>query len=157
MLGRVIQGVLLEQVQSGFVMLERLVQVGLVQVQEAEESAAAEDLQGLAELLRLLEGESGEAMGLLVLVAVREDLGEAFRWYEARGKGLGHEFMRAVRVAFGAIERAPEQFALAVDDIRRARLRRFPYLIYFVILARHISVIGVLHGRRHSRRWQSRR
>ena len=94
---------------------------------------------------------------LFVRKAAREDLSEAFQWYEARSRGLGHEFVRAVGVALGAIERAPEQFALAVDDIRRARLRRFPYLIYFVILPRHISVIAVIHGRRHPRRWQSRR
>ncbi len=94
---------------------------------------------------------------MFIRKAAREDIGEAFRWYESRSQGLGHEFVHAVRVAFGAIERAPDQFALVVDDIRRARLRRFPYLIYFVVLARHVSVIAVIHGRRHPRRWQSRR
>lgn len=94
---------------------------------------------------------------LFVRKAARADLVEAFRWYEERSEGLGHEFLRAVRVVFHAIERAPLQFPIAVDDVRKARLRRFPYMIYFVILTQQISVIAVIHGRRHSRRWQSRR
>ena len=89
--------------------------------------------------------------------AARVDIAEAFRWYESRSAGLGHEFLRVVRVAFAAIERAPEQYAIAVDDIRKVTLRRFPYVIYYVVLQRGISVIAVMHGRRHPRRWQSRR
>ena len=94
---------------------------------------------------------------LFVRKASRADIAEAFRWYEERSVGLGHEFLRAVRVAFRAIEQAPLQFPIALDDIRKVRLRRFPYMIYFVVLPQHISVIAVIHGRRHSRRWQSRR
>ena len=94
---------------------------------------------------------------LFVRRAARADIAEAFRWYEARSTGLGHEFLRAVRVAFAAVERAPEQFPVAVDDIRKVGLRRFPYIVYYVVLRRGISVIAVMHGRRHPRRWQSRR
>ena len=39
--------------------------------------------------------------------AARTDIAEAFRWYEERSVGLGFEFLRAVRVAFAGIERAP--------------------------------------------------
>jgi plasmid stabilization system protein ParE len=84
-------------------------------------------------------------------------MAEAFQWYEARSVGLGHEFLRAVSVAFTSIQRAPEQYAIAVDDIRLVPLRRFPYVVYFVGTPRGISVIAVIHSRRHPRRWQSRR
>lgn len=94
---------------------------------------------------------------LFVRRAARDDMTEAFQWYEARSTGLGHEFLRAVRVMFAAIQRGPEQYPLAIDDIRKAPLRHFPYVIYYVMLARGISVIAVMHGRRHPRRWQSRR
>ena len=87
----------------------------------------------------------------------RAELAEAFRWYEERSTGLGHEFVRAVRIGLAAIERSPDQFPIAVDDIRRARLRRFPYLIFFVVLPESISVLAVMHGRRDPRRWQARR
>jgi len=44
-----------------------------------------------------------------------------------------------------------------MDDIRRAQLGRFPYLVYYVVLPEAVSVIAVMHGRREPRRWQSRR
>jgi hypothetical protein len=36
-------------------------------------------------------------------------------------------------------------------------VRRFPYAIYFHAMADEIVVLGVIHGRRHPRRSQSRR
>ena len=89
--------------------------------------------------------------------AARADITEAFRWYEVRSPGLGFEFLRAVRVALAGIERAPEQHPIALDDIRKALLPRFPYVVYFVPHSRGLSVLAVMHGRRDPRRWQSRR
>ena len=97
------------------------------------------------------------ASPLYLRKAERADIVEAFRWYEARSTGLGFEFLRAVRVALDSIERAPEQYPVALDDIRKALLPRFPYVVYFVIHQRGASVIAVMHGRRAPRRWQSRR
>lgn len=57
---------------------------------------------------------------LYVRKAARADIAEAFRWYEARSTGLGFEFLRAVRVALAGIERAPEQYPVALDDIRKS-------------------------------------
>jgi plasmid stabilization system protein ParE len=94
---------------------------------------------------------------LFIRREARIDLEEAFAWYEARSPGLGHEFLRAVRVQFAAIERPAEQFPIAADDIRKCVLQRFPYVVYFVVLRTQLSVLGVLHARRHPRRWRSRR
>jgi plasmid stabilization system protein ParE len=87
----------------------------------------------------------------------KAELRQAFVWYQARRVGLGFEFLRTVRVMLAMIERAPGLFPLAVDDIQKAPLRRFPYVVYFVQLPAAISVLAVIHGRRHPRRWQSRR
>ena len=45
-------------------------------------------------------------------------MSEAFRWYEARNAGLGHEYLRAVAVALAAIQRPPEQYSIAAEDVR---------------------------------------
>lgn len=100
---------------------------------------------------------SASARRLFIRREARTELDKAFAWYEERSAGLGHEFMRAVRVQLAAIERAPDQFPIATDDIRKAPLRRFPYVVFFVVLPRHISVIAAMHSRRNPRRWQSRR
>jgi hypothetical protein len=62
-----------------------------------------------------------------------------------------------VHVALERIEEAPQRFPVALRDIRKARVRRFPYVVYYVILPDAISVIAIMHGRRDPRRWQQRR
>jgi plasmid stabilization system protein ParE len=85
------------------------------------------------------------------------DLAEAFRWCEERRAGLGYEFTRFARATLQSIEQNPEQYPLAADDIRKAPLRRFPYVVCYVILNADISVVAVMHSRRHPRRWKERR
>ena len=85
------------------------------------------------------------------------DTREAFTWYEARATGLGFDFLRALRATLAAVERAPQQFPITLQDIRRARLRRFPYSVYFVPLGSDLVVLAVMHDRRHPHRWQMRR
>ena len=94
---------------------------------------------------------------LFVRKTARADMAEAFAWYEGRRAGLGQEFLDAAAASFASIEVQPQIFSLAVDDIRMAPLRRFPYVVYFVALPRHTSVLAVIHGRRDPRVWQSRR
>ena len=94
---------------------------------------------------------------LFLKAAARREIAEGFRWYEERSPGLGSEFLRAVRATLAQIAREPELYSFAVDDIRKAPLHRFPYVAYYVVLPRGISVLAVIHGRRHPRRWQSRR
>jgi plasmid stabilization system protein ParE len=82
---------------------------------------------------------------------------EAARWYEDRRPGLGTEFRASVATTLDVIEGTPERFPVALRDIRKARVPRFPYVVYYVSLSHVISVIAIIHGRRNPRRWQSRR
>ena len=88
--------------------------------------------------------------------AAEADVAEAFEWYEQRSPGLGLEFLRAVDVTFAIIARTPEIFPTLQKDIRRARLRRFPYGVFFVERSGTISVLAVMHAHRDPRRWLSR-
>lgn len=93
----------------------------------------------------------------LVEPEAEAELDEAFIWYEGRAAGLGSEFLRALRAAFALIRRNPDQFPRVRGDIRRTLVRRFPYAVYYVVDPEQISVLAVVHTRRHPRRWQSRR
>ena len=85
------------------------------------------------------------------------DVVSAFQWYESHRAGLGDAFSDEVSRTYAAIEDRPEQFPVVLDDIRMALVHRFPYVIYFVILPRHISVIAVIHGHRNPQVWRQRR
>jgi len=78
-------------------------------------------------------------------------------WYAARSPALGTVFRDAVRRVLESIEEAPQQYPIALRDIRKARVGRFPYVIYYVHLPDVITVIAIIHGRRDPRRWQQRR
>jgi toxin ParE1/3/4 len=77
-------------------------------------------------------------------------------WYEQRREHLGEEFVTAIADAFDRIAHAPEQFAICLRQVRRAKPLRFPYIIYFRVLTDRIEVIGILHASRDPRLWQRR-
>lgn len=88
---------------------------------------------------------------LLLRPEAEADIEEAFRWYEQRSIGLGHEYLRVVRVALAGVERTPDAYPVILDDIRRAGVRRFPYYIYYVARSRLIgrSLDGFVSGEPH--------
>jgi plasmid stabilization system protein ParE len=87
----------------------------------------------------------------------RTELLEVRRWYEHQRPGLGAEFAHEADREFDLLLSTPEAFQRVYRDIRRIRLHRFPYAIYFRVLDEEVVVVAVMHGRRHPRRWQSRR
>jgi plasmid stabilization system protein ParE len=52
--------------------------------------------------------------------------------------------------------RPPFRFPLARGEVRRARVRRFPYIVFFIPESERTIVIAVLHGRRDPQAWQTR-
>ena len=81
------------------------------------------------------------------------DIDEAFAWYALRGEGLGDAFLRVLEACFARIARHPESHIVAHGRVRRARLHRFPYGVYFMIREDFIDILAVYHGRRRPRRF----
>jgi plasmid stabilization system protein ParE len=87
----------------------------------------------------------------------RTELLEIRRWYDRQRPGLGAEFRKEAERALGSLAQNADAFQRVYGEIRRVRLHRFPYAIFYRILGEEIVVLAVMHGRRHPRRWQSRR
>ena len=84
------------------------------------------------------------------------DIAEAALWYERRCAGLGAEFVRAVDECFELLSQQPDVFPVVYRSARLGLLHKFPYLVVYRVLPDFISVVAVMHGRRHPRRWMSR-
>jgi plasmid stabilization system protein ParE len=84
------------------------------------------------------------------------ELDEAVDWYEKREAGLGCELKEAVDQLLARIAAAPEQFRTARGSVRRAVLRRFPYILYFLPEPRAVVVLAVFHGKRDPRQLEGR-
>lgn len=87
--------------------------------------------------------------------AADRELGEAAAWYE-RQAGLGEQFVEQVQETLDQIGRTPELHAAIYQDVRRVRIRRFPYRVYYRILENRIEVIAVFHDKRDPKIWRSR-
>lgn len=93
---------------------------------------------------------------LVIRKAAKQDLQDAFDYYQSCLPNLGHEFLLCVDAQMKAIQRMPRRYRQVYGVIRRAVVQRFPYYIYFIETEHLISVIAVLHARRAPADWQSR-
>jgi toxin ParE1/3/4 len=75
------------------------------------------------------------------------DFDSAADWYQHKA-GLGARFTKHLRDVFDRIARMPELHAIVHRDVRCARVRRFPYNIFYRVRGERIEVIAILHGHR---------
>ena len=74
---------------------------------------------------------------------------EAALRYERERQGLGFRFEAQVNTVFERVLENPFQFPVIEQDVRRALVRDFPSGVFFTAEANLITVLAVLHLRRH--------
>ncbi len=87
----------------------------------------------------------------------RDEMEDAFNWYEDQKATLGEDFLACVDTTLDLIEQRPESYRVVFQDFRRAVIHRFPYVIYYRIISSRIIVIAVVHGKRDPKIWQARK
>jgi toxin ParE1/3/4 len=88
--------------------------------------------------------------------AARLEVIEAQDRYEKEAPGLGARFRAELDRQAVRILANPFHFPLMLDDVRRARLRRFPYGLFFRPLEDATYIIACFHSSRDPTIWQSR-
>jgi hypothetical protein len=83
----------------------------------------------------------------------RVELLEAIDFYNSRRSGLGSDFLDEVEAVLVLVCENPLQFALAEDDIRIARTKRFPYGLVFAI-EKEVIILAVMHLHRRPGYWK---
>ena len=74
---------------------------------------------------------------------------DAHDWYEGQRKGLGKEFRGALRGSLRLIRSRPEGRPFYTGNVRRVRLDRFPYWVYYSVSDDLITVETVFHASRN--------
>jgi plasmid stabilization system protein ParE len=85
-----------------------------------------------------------------------QDLLEARDWYDKKQIKLGDDFLFAVDACFASIERNPDAFAFSHGRVRRALMKKFPYVVLFRVSEEEILIVGCLHTRRDRSKWEER-
>lgn len=88
--------------------------------------------------------------------AVRGEIDDAHDWYEQRRPGLGRDFLDEIERVLAEITANPARYGFVDAGIREGLLNRFPYAIYYRVLADRIRVLAVYHTSRDPLGWQSR-
>lgn len=84
------------------------------------------------------------------------DILEATRWYGGHERGLGREFLRALRAATAPLRRNPLLYQIVEGEARRLLLRRFPYAIIYEIHGSDVVILACLHFSRDPQDWERR-
>lgn len=93
---------------------------------------------------------------LVLLRRAEAEIEAGRRWYEAQAPGLGRAFVLAIDAALANIRDHPEAHAEVRPGVRRALVGRFPYGAFYAEYPDRITVLAVIHSRRHPRRWPTR-
>jgi plasmid stabilization system protein ParE len=80
-------------------------------------------------------------LALVFRPEAQADMLEARDWYDRQRTCLGDQFVDAVDDLFGQIRAAPELYAKTLKNVRRAKLRRFPYVVYYRALDDRVEVL----------------
>jgi hypothetical protein len=65
------------------------------------------------------------------------------------------KFIGVVDVTLSALRQNPFQYQVLSGLLRRAKLRGFPYGLFYVVLDRQVTVVSCVHGR-DPKIWQER-
>lgn len=95
-------------------------------------------------------------MNVRLLATAQAELDEAIDWYAAQAPGLGDGFLVEVLRSIQLIQHHPDGWHPLTPDIRRCRLRRFPYGVIYTIEDGDLLVLAIAHQHRKPGYWQDR-
>lgn len=67
---------------------------------------------------------------------------------ERQRAGLGQQFLAAARAPLDELAAEPRRHPCVLGEIRRVRLKRFPYALFYRLAGDTVAVTACLHQRR---------
>ena len=94
--------------------------------------------------------------GFVLRRVAEKEFDDSIAWYESEREGLGQKFRATIEQYFQRIADNPEWFPEVRGEVRRAVVRRFPFVIHFLIEKERIVILSVFHTSRDPSEWQRR-
>jgi plasmid stabilization system protein ParE len=96
------------------------------------------------------------SLPVILRAEAQADVQAAHDHLERSQAGLGRAFAVKVREALERIEAMPELYGVVWQDVRAVRLKRFRYMVYYVVFSDRVEVLAVTHGSQDAAAWQAR-
>ena len=95
-------------------------------------------------------------MSVFLLAPAQAELDEAISWYAEQAPGLGDTFLIEALKTIRLIEQFPNAWHPLTPQIRRCRLRRFPYSVIYTQNDSDLLVLAIAHQHRKPNYWRDR-
>lgn len=95
-------------------------------------------------------------MKLRLLAPAVAELNDAVAWYAGQIPGLDQRFLDDVQLARKRIVEHPHAWHPLGDGVRRFRLERFPYGLFYIVEGDEIVLLAIAHLHREPAYWRSR-
>ena len=96
--------------------------------------------------------------GFVLRRVAEQEFDDSIGYYESEREGLGQEFRAVIEQYFQRITDHPKRFPKVRGEVRRAVVvRRFPFVIHFLIEPERIVIMSVFHTSRDPEQLKSRR
>lgn len=93
---------------------------------------------------------------LLLTEEAQAEISDAVFWYEQQQTGLGKEFLSCINEAFCSLEINPNLTPIVFENLRKLKITRFPYNIFYLTENESIIVFAIFHHRRNPESWKKR-
>jgi plasmid stabilization system protein ParE len=93
----------------------------------------------------------------LITAAARDDIDEAYDWYESQSAGRGDEFLVEVSEMVAALRQTPEVYGRVRGATRAAPLPASNFVVYYRIEPTRIRVLAVIHASADPQKLKGRR
>lgn len=86
----------------------------------------------------------------------QEDIRSIKEYYENIRVGLSDGFVSRLEKLLALISAHPRLYAIRAGRLRAVRIRKTPFVLYYVATDDEIKVFGILHGARDESAWKER-
>ncbi len=93
---------------------------------------------------------------VIFLSEADDDVAASYDWYESQEPGLGEDFLRSIEACVNGMQRHPEMYPIAIEEFRRAPIRRFPFEIFYELTGDSIIIYSVFHCSQDPQKWAER-
>ncbi len=93
---------------------------------------------------------------IVIKQEAKDDIINAFLWYEEQKPKLGEKFIKIIDDYFYSIAKQPKLFPVISDNLHKASVKKFPFIIVFFIDNNDIVVVAVFNAKQNPNKLKSR-
>ncbi|MBS1486559.1 MAG: type II toxin-antitoxin system RelE/ParE family toxin [Bacteroidetes bacterium] len=92
----------------------------------------------------------------VISTEAKQDIENAYAWYELRKDGLGYVFESNLEKAIESIKENPFAYQIKYDQVRVCFVSQFPFGLHYFIDGEMVRLVAVFHASRDPQKWFNR-